>query len=182
MLVVFVHGLGGDCRSTWCYSGTDAEPDSGEFGWMEWLADDLEEEDVPCDVSTYDYPASPTDWFGSTMPLYDRAGNFLEWLCSGDLPDDVPITFVCHSLGGLLVKETLKIAYWQEPDSAKRRLLKRIAWVMFLATPHNGSAPARALNFYLKYFARPSVLLKGLEKNDLALLELRNAFIAQAKD
>ncbi len=43
------------------------------------------------------------------MPLYDRARNSLERFDLAEIGKK-PIGFVCHSLGGLLVKQILRLA------------------------------------------------------------------------
>ncbi len=65
--VIFLHGLGGDPRSTW-QSGSDAR----SF-WPRWLAKDIE--GVSIYVVGYEAPVSR--WRGTAMHLTDRATNVL---------------------------------------------------------------------------------------------------------
>jgi len=124
---VFLHGLGGDHRDTWSVEGCF---------WPEWLAQDIE----GLAVYSVGYDASPVAWFGRAMPLLDRANNVLERLETEGVAE-APIVFVCHSLGGLVVKQMLRngndfgIESW-------RRVREQTKRVFFLATPHAGSEVA----------------------------------------
>ncbi len=87
--VVFVHGLGGHAYDTWRRSA------EGSTFWPEWLA-----RDIPGLAAwTLAYEAPPTNWFGTAMPIQDRAKNVLESLLGRRELRGVPLVFVCHSLG-----------------------------------------------------------------------------------
>src|SRR5262245_43208380 len=96
--VIFVHGLGGDPFTTW-------QKGDGSTFWPAWLSTDLP--DVA--VYTLEYDAAPSKWTGTAMALPDRATNILNLLIAEQC-DKFPIVFVCHSLGGLVVKQLLRIA------------------------------------------------------------------------
>src|SRR6266446_9120697 len=91
-IAIFVHGLGGHAYDTW-KRGTD----DGSF-WPIWLAEDVEGLAVYC----LSYAAPASNWFGTAMPLQDRAVSVLECLLSERGLGIHPITFICHSLGGLI--------------------------------------------------------------------------------
>jgi pimeloyl-ACP methyl ester carboxylesterase len=126
--VIFVHGLGGDPFSTWWHD-SDRPKDS----WPFWLAEDLPEAAVHC----LKYEASPSHWLGRSMPLTDRATNVLTVLETQGIGSR-PIVFVCHSLGGLLVKQMLRHARDTSVE-AWRAIAAETKAVVFLATPHSGS-------------------------------------------
>ena len=157
--VIFVHGLGGHAYETW-----RSKPDDDSF-WPLWLAQEVE----GLAVYTLGYAAPPSNWLGTAMPLQDRAVNLLECLLSERQLRDGPITFVCHSLGGLLVKQImldLQLQKGRRPEAAD--LLERITQVVFLATPHNGSRHANWLD-RLRFFAWPTSIARTLVANDPTL-------------
>jgi pimeloyl-ACP methyl ester carboxylesterase len=125
--VIFVHGLGGDPFVTW-----QGGADQSTF-WPAWLAADLPE----IVICTLEYDAAPTKWTGSAMALPDRAANILNMLVAEQC-DEAPIVFICHSLGGLVVKQLLRIAS-DQIGSQFGRILERTEGVIFFATPNSGS-------------------------------------------
>jgi len=71
-----------------------------------WLA-----RDIPGLAAwTLAYDAPPTNWFGTAMPIQDRAKNVLECFLGCRELRGAPLIFVCHSLGGLVVKQVLRAA------------------------------------------------------------------------
>jgi len=160
--IIFVHGLGGNAIQTW-RATTDEDA-----SWPAWLG-----EDIPgLTVFSLDYPAAVSNWIGSAMPLQDRAGNVLEGLLVDLEKLPPPIVFVCHSLGGLVVKQLLRKANDlrdARPEAAT--LIERVRGVVFIATPHNGSALADALALF-KTLLRVSSAAQDLIKNDPALRDL----------
>jgi hypothetical protein len=129
--VVFVHGLGGDARGTW-----QSDEAGGNSFWPAWLGQDLSD----LDVWTLGYDASPSIWFGNAMGLPDRARDVLAMLEAERL-ESTPLVFVCHSLGGLVVKQVLRAAY-DRPDQRIGQVLHRTQGVVFLATPNTGADAA----------------------------------------
>lgn len=114
--VIFVHGLGGHAYDTWRRAADN------DTYWPLWLAKDLE------GISAYTmaYEAPPTNWLGTSMPLQDRAVNVLELLLSEPGLTSGPITFICHSLGGLIVKQiVLDTATEGETPGSRRPLATR---------------------------------------------------------
>lgn len=147
--VVFVHGLGGDAFDTWRYEIDES------MSWPHWLAAEFPN----VAVWSLAYAASPTKRFrrlrktaaklftnasaddiGESMPLINRAGQVLDLLLQRGLGSR-PILMVCHSLGGLLVKEVLRKS---QQSLAKRdqAIFGNTRSVLFLATPHAGASLA----------------------------------------
>lgn len=127
-----MHGLGGDPVTTWLHQG------EGGYFWPRGIAEEID----GAAVYTLGYPADKAAW-GTGWPIVRAATAMLDKLVAA--PDlrthpKTPIAFVCHSLGGLIIKKLVLTAYLDRGrDPAKGKLLDRIAGVVFLATPHGGS-------------------------------------------
>jgi tetratricopeptide (TPR) repeat protein len=160
--VVFVHGLGGHAYETWRRNGDD------KTFWPAWLA-----RDVPGLAAwTLAYDAPPTNWFGTAMPIQDRAKNVLECLLGQPELKGRPLVFICHSLGGLLVKQVLRGADGRRAyGAAEAAFLESVKGVVFLATPHTGSMHATLLD-KLRLIAWPSASTLDLVKNNANLRDL----------
>jgi pimeloyl-ACP methyl ester carboxylesterase len=152
--VIFVHGLGGDPFATWWH-----DPDRPKDSWPLWLAEDLPEAAVHC----LEYEASPSHWLGPAMPLTDRATNVLTVLETHDIGRR-PLVFICHSLGGLLVKQMLRHARDTSVEAWRAIALQTKA-IIFLATPHAGSDYATWLH-RLGTLARTSSSIDDLRAHD----------------
>jgi hypothetical protein len=169
--VIFVHGLDGDGRATWHPKN---KPD--RF-WPEWIA-----EDVPnVGLWSLDYDLASKAWFGGrSMPLIDRARNTLQRFQSTRGIGEKPIVFVVHSMGGLLVKETLRAATTQN-NPKWRPFAEQTVGIAFLATPHAGSTAANLAN-YFKFVLRNTVSVRELEAHDPHLRDLNEWFRYNFRD
>lgn len=163
--VIFVHGLGGDCISTWSPVGRP------ELYWPRWVADEL----PTCHVRSLGYPAGPTHWSlaASDMGLIDRAKNLLEYLTLNGV-GALPTYFIGYSLGGLLVKQmlccaaTLGIGKW-------RPIVEQTRGVVFLATPHTGSSLSQVATL-LAPVSRPTAATRDLAAESEFLRQLNDWF------
>ena len=170
--VVFVHGLGGHPYDTWRHT-----PDPAAL-WPLWLA-----EDIPgLAVWSLGYDSPPSNWIGTAMPILDQAANILRILLNEPALQHGPFAFVCHSLGGLLVKQVLRDANEQRADPPIASLLDRTCHVTFIATPHTGSGKATLLD-RLRVLFRHSDAVRDLAANRPELRHLNLAYreIAQAR-
>ena len=160
--VVFVHGLGGHAYGTWQCS-TD-----GSTFWPAWLAHDI----PGLAAWTLAYEAPPTNWLGTAMPIQDRAKNVLECLLGCRELRGAPLVFVCHSLGGLVVKQVLRAADGRRAYSPETQaFLASVKGVVFIATPHTGSMQATLLD-KLRLIAWPSASTLDLVRNNANLRDL----------
>ncbi|MDR4497826.1 MAG: hypothetical protein MRK02_07900 [Candidatus Scalindua sp.] len=149
MDIVFVHGLNGDPYKTW----TNNE----DFFWPKWLINDLPE----ADLWTVAYDASPTKWKKETISFLKRSQSILEHLKIEGIGSR-PVCFVCHSLGGLVIKQILRQS--NENNSLGRYcdLYKNTMCITFFATPHSGSELANVLS-RLRLFSRTTKLVDYLK-------------------
>ena len=165
--VIFVHGLGGHARSTW---HPQELPNDDNF-WLTWLA----QERPDLGIWSFGYNAAPSEWKGSTMPLFDRASNLLEYLAVNDI-GKYPVIFVTHSMGGLLVKEMLRNAQ----TFNKQSVIEQTKGIVFLSTPHTGSHLANLVT-NIGIFTRKTISVDEL-KSHLPQLRQLNEWYRQNVD
>ncbi|RDW63751.1 hypothetical protein BP6252_11296 [Coleophoma cylindrospora] len=162
--IIFVHGLGGHPRGTWTHrrstSTTGRNEDSGSrtksfFGlkkskkernnqeqtstailadvfWPEeYLVPDLPH----ARIWTYGYNADVIGGFfqANNQNSVSQHGRDLAIKLDREIDNEDPIVFVVHSLGGIIVKDALH---------RSETICKRTKLIIFLGTPHRGSAYA----------------------------------------
>jgi pimeloyl-ACP methyl ester carboxylesterase len=160
--VVFVHGLGGNWRTTWM-----SDPENDDTYWPIWLGDTIPQ----INVWSAQYPASPSLWMGRSLDLLTNAISLLDRLTQKPLTH--PIVFVCHSLGGLVVKQLLRAASDLTATDDFIRIGESTVGIAFLGTPHTGSNIADTIK-------RVTTLLGGLGEVGLGGL-LRLSTIYKSK-
>ncbi len=163
--VVFVHGLNGDAVGTWCHNG-----DESRFFWPRWLGQSL----PGVGVWLLGYDAQAIRFKHVSMELKDRAAGALNTLNNERL-GDFPIVFICHSMGGLLVKEMLRRAANNNIPPEWKKVKKRTAGILFLGTPHHGSEVASVLHSIVRLAGLPCDI-KELRAHDPYLRELNDWF------
>ncbi|WP_287256129.1 alpha/beta fold hydrolase [Moorena sp. SIO4E2] len=157
--VVFVHGLGGDARSTWHPKG---KQDDDDF-WPVWLG----KEQLGLNIWSFGYDAEGTNWkSNSSMPLFDQASNLLDWLDIHELGKR-PLVFITHSMGGLLVKKMLSSALTFQ----KQAILEKTKGIVFMGTPHTGANLANLID-NIGVLAQTTVSVKELKAHSPQLREL----------
>ncbi|RAL15417.1 LipA and NB-ARC domain protein [Aspergillus homomorphus CBS 101889] len=182
--IVFVHGLNGHAYNTW------ASKNNGTF----WPADLLPQVLGPSRVRilTYGYNANVTAFTDGASK--DRLHNHAETLASGLAANrnlrgcpDRPIIFVCHSLGGLVVKRAM--IHCRSVDNEKIQHIRSIYistyGILFLGTPHNGSDVAKwgallqnicSVVMPKKFMESSPHLVKALKTNNETLQNINSLF------
>jgi pimeloyl-ACP methyl ester carboxylesterase len=174
--VVFVHGLGGDAFKTWRHG------DDEQTSWPHWLAKEFPN----VGVWSLEYSASPLKAFwilrffgkryrdaGYSMPLPDRALQVLDRMVQLGIGQR-PLLFICHSLGGLVVKQILRKADdAADRDPRKKQLVENTRAVLFLATPHTGAPLASLIKRFRTVFGT-TVSVEDLRAHDAHLRDLYN--------
>ncbi|VDM74719.1 unnamed protein product [Strongylus vulgaris] len=117
----------------------------------DWLHLDIEE---PMRILGLDYPSYLMHFTGTMESLQVRANRFEHQLEAAGVGRR-PVIFICHSLGGLLVKRLLLDLH----DLAKKTI-----GILFIATPHRGS-PIAAWGYSILHPSADVVLL--LEQNEV---------------
>lgn len=167
--VVFLHGLDGNARITWGATRRGDDYDLRLF-WPLWLGRDLPD----MGVWSVQYDAAGSKWTGSSMPIGDRATSVLDLLDVYGL-GRLPLIFITHSMGGLVVKQMLHDLRTDtnvkpEWDS----IANQVRGIVFFSTPHNGSRGASVLRDLLP--ARPGVNIAELSANSPELRKLNQWF------
>ncbi|KAL4963063.1 uncharacterized protein BDV14DRAFT_202312 [Aspergillus stella-maris] len=173
--IVFVHGLGGTSRWTWSKDHND------DLFWpLTFLP--LEPDLCLARILSFGYNAKFQKKGNTSTAVLDFAKTLLFDLKyaldqeNGNLNiGSVPLLFVVHSMGGLIVKE----AYMQgQNDERYEHIVKSISAILFLATPHRGSNLAAVLNRVLEatWLSNSKVYISELSSDSLTLQKLNEQF------
>ncbi|KAK1718213.1 NACHT and WD domain protein [Colletotrichum lupini] len=173
--IVFVHGLGGTSRHTW------SKHKNPELFWpLTFLP--LEPDICLARILTFGYNANFRKAGNISRSILDFAKDLLfdmRFSEDGQKNDlrmgDVPLIFVVHSMGGLIVKE----AYIQgQNDPDYQAIIKSISAITFLATPHRGTNLAEILNKILQstFVNNSKQYISELSNNSFMLQKLNEQF------
>lgn len=129
-----------DCVDIVLVPGTGTpSPENWPFANPEWLAT-LPGSGAGARILAYEYtspfPGTKPSWESILMLGYDFLQNLsdAQSQTDTDLTTHRPIVIVCHSLGGIVVKQALCVANKQFPRYGS--IVNAIAGVIFLSTPH----------------------------------------------
>ncbi|EFY86498.1 LipA and NB-ARC domain protein [Metarhizium acridum CQMa 102] len=184
--IVLVHGLNGNPEKTWTAS-------NGTFWPTDLLPDSLK--GVQANILVYGYNADvysrKNDRSASDNFIHQHAQTLVTGLTLYRKSEGTfrnPIIWVCHSLGGILVKRALlysndlRMTHHQD----YRSIYVSTFGLIFLGTPHVGS-DAATWGLMLqgmadaimprKFFESESVLLKTLKKDNETLANINNHFL-----
>ena len=167
LALIFVHGLGGDARTTWMHN-----EENEKSLWPVWLG-----EDTGCEVWTLGYDARLSAWQENAMPLPDQGTTVVDLLASERELKDRPLVFICHSLGGLVIKTAIVHGMTQGVER-HQALVERIKGIVLLATPHFGSNLA-TLASAVKFLLRTNEQVSDLSIHDAHLRSLHQQFLNQ---
>lgn len=108
------------------------------------------------------------------LKLRNRSMDYLPRLAAAGVGDDRPVVWVCHSMGGLIVKGIVNQAL-KSSDPKIRKIGENTKGIIFLGTPHRGSAIAK----YSQQTALlwPTIEVKDMEENSKELLKLNDEFL-----
>jgi pimeloyl-ACP methyl ester carboxylesterase len=146
-VIVFVHGLRGDADGTWT--------SSNRAYWPQLLLQDSTFDDF--DIYVVNYPPH----LGGSSTIEDIVSSLYSRLKGDNVTQHRDVTFVCHSLGGIVTERLLL----DHPEVAAR-----VSFVYLLGTPLTGSAVAN----YVSVFGSNPVthsLNDGQDNDSLQLLE-----------
>lgn len=184
--IILVHGLNGEPQKTWTAK-------NGTFWPADLLPTSLREARANvlvygynADVYSKKHGANPSDNF-----IYMHAQTLVTSLThyrKDELTSSNPIIWVCHSLGGILVKRAL--LYSNDLRSSQhedyRSIYVSTYGMVFLGTPHTGSDFAawgtvlQAMSDAVvprSFFQSESVLLRTLKRDNETLQNINNHFL-----
>ena len=176
--VVAVHGLQGDAYKTWMH----------EIGTL-WLRDLLPAEIPSARIMTFGYE-SAWAFSNSVSGIEHKAFDLLNRLSAKRNYNTHrrPLVFICHSLGGIIVKKALILAHERSSYSDFRDILSSTKAIAFLAVPHKGSGTAWWGNFVANVlkgvsigFSTNPALVADLRKNSSALTDIQKQSIERIK-
>ena len=180
--VVAVHGLMGDPSETWKH----------ENGKM-WLKDFLVEDMPSARIMTFGYD-SAVALSKSVGKIEDNALSLLNQLGVERSPsypavwNKRPIVFVCHSLGGIIVKKAMVLAHERRSEPAFKDILDNTKAMAFLSVPHKGSdvawwgnVGANLLRNVSMGMSTSSELIRDLQKNSPALMNISRQFVPRSE-
>ncbi len=177
--IVFIHGLGGTSRHTW-----SRNRDLHLFWPLEWLPNEPELSSAR--IMTFGYNShfsSVSNRKENILNISDFAKDLLFSMKfatgEGERRLDigsVPIIFVAHSMGGLIVKKAFILG---QHDEHYRELIQAVSGVVFLSTPHRGSNLAEILNKILSaciFAFSPKQYISELSVNSPTIQEINEQF------
>ena len=178
--VVAVHGLQGDLYQTWTH----------ENGTM-WLESILPDKIPYARIMTFGYE-SIIAFSSSAAKLEDKSIELINRLSmkrsSIENGSTRPIVFVCHSLGGILVKKALILAHERSSDTHYRNILDNTKAIAFLGVPHRGSDAAWWFSFAASSLkgatlgtSTHTALVKDLQKASPTLANISKQFVDRGK-
>jgi hypothetical protein len=180
--VVAVHGLQGHPYETW-------EHENGIL----WLRDFLFKDVPGARILTFGYD-STIAFSKSVAGIEDHALGLLNALYMDRLHDGAsesnrPIVFICHSLGGIVVKKALVLAHERSSDLAFKDILTNTRAIAFLGVPHRGSASAVFADVLAKALKGATVgtstnraLVSNLKRDSKMLADISRQFVERSKD
>ncbi|KAG0592294.1 hypothetical protein KC19_1G240000 [Ceratodon purpureus] len=162
--IVFIHGLQlSEYKDAYWKTWTVPVDGTGEeICWPQtWLSEEFPNARISS--VSYDSSALRTESRGRGDVYVVGESLVAEMVEFGQIGQQRPVLFVCHSLGGLVIKEVVIQAYRQHHDEEKyKNFLNNIRGFFFYATPHAGSKLAD-LAIALPLPSEKGPMLKHLE-------------------
>lgn len=179
MDVVFVHGLGAFPDSTWRKTKNPAD--------IQWVRDLLPKDVEMARLLFFNYD-STTYNDAPQKQLEDYASDLLLAFHRSILREHRtekirPLLFVCHSYGGLVIKEALVQALQDTGQNAD--ILDNVKGIIFLGTPHFGtqySSYARQFALLLDRLGSNPDIFLPLTVNSTRLIVLHDRFMEYFRD
>ena len=180
--VVAVHGILGHPFKTW-------EHENGKLWLKDFLAKDL----PSARIMTFGYDSAVA--FSKGVGTIENNARYLlnqlsaERAASGSQGSDRrPIVFICHSLGGIIVKKALVLAHESSFVADFKDILDNTKAMAFLSVPHRGSDAAWWGDLGANILKSASMgiwtnrrLIKDLKKQSPALMDISKQFVPRSQ-
>lgn len=129
----------------------------------------------------------------SVAKVEDKALDLLNWLSLKRSADDnsspKPIIFICHSLGGIIIKKALILAHERSSDPDYKDILDNTKAIAFLGVPYKGSDSAWWATFAANALKGASIgtftntaLVADLKRDSITLTNISQQFVDRAKN
>ncbi|KPM35593.1 hypothetical protein AK830_g10990 [Neonectria ditissima] len=162
--LIFVHGLGGCSRKTWCKDSN--------YWPQDWLPKEPALNNVR--VLSYGYDSDYLKGTANCLNIHHIGKSFLGDLSTSPylVSSKTRIIAIGHSMGGLVIKKAYILA---KQDAAHKPLAARFAAIYFLATPHRGADSAKLLSNILRV-AYDRAYVADLGRNSAAIQIINDEF------
>ncbi len=181
--LVAVHGLQGDAHKTW-------EAEDGTL----WLKDSLPKIVPQARILTFGY-GSTVAFTASVSTMEDIARSLLNRLSGmrsntdNKKSHERPIVFICHSLGGVVLKKAFILAHADSSNEQYKEILNNTKAIAFFGVPHQGSGIALWADMGAKMLKAASggtsvnrAIVADLKRNSRALQEIADQSLHRLKD
>jgi len=180
--LIFVHGLNPKAaknhgRQTWTHPNT-----------IFWPGDIIPKLLPKARILLFEYNSQVACSGAADLGIRDHADNLLDYYRAVSPSSKVPIIFVCHSLGGLVVKQALVRAVHRSPDDPCMKDIKTSTYgIVFFGTPHrggNGVGLGQVVEGIVKTFTGggSNSLLQSLKKRGQLSVDLQDSFRPYIED
>ncbi|CZT09569.1 uncharacterized protein RCO7_03690 [Rhynchosporium graminicola] len=166
--IVAIHGIRGGNYSTWTDKSNKESP-------YFWLQDSLPKEFPGARIYSFGYLAD-VFFTKNTGDFETFADDLLDQINNTRISHEEkrrPLIFVCHSMGGIIVKKALNTC---KVDLRYRHILNAVPSILFLSTPHGGANPAEFAAMASRLLSLPIISrVKGPSHTDLIRSLTRNS-------
>ena len=178
--VVAVHGIMGHPFETWKH-------ENGKLWLRDFLATDL----PFARIMTFGYD-SAVAFSKGVGNIEDNARFLLNQLsverAGSSRRSGRPIVFVCHSLGGIIVKKAMVLAHERSTEPDFKDILDNTKAMAFLSVPHKGADiawwgtfGANILNSASMGTSTNKKLIKDLKKYSPVLMDISRQFVPRSQ-
>lgn len=138
--IIFIHGLCSDYRNSFKHAFTTwggVNKDS-DF-WPKWINSHFKKSRV----WVLEYEASAFSFFRNNLEVEDLSNLIMGSFLANNIGKK-PVIFICHSLGGILIKQIIQDAFLSNHRDWND-LVSNLRGIVFLGTPHSGARLASSI-------------------------------------